>query len=463
MSLVVLTFLVGISNLCLGYALAVRCGWGPSTLQQAWQGLGAGRHSAPEIADDIEGDIAGDIKDDVEIQVDEFLDEFAETALEDLLDSDADEDLDIEPFDEAYDDDAADLATPEGPDDWNLDEKYVETSILKLNIAMMKSGARSTEIDTKLRAVRGNSDLATIQSCLAELTVDCETYLAEQAETAKRFSERIDELGELAAVGEEIEMANLEQSAQIETTVSNLRTMDFETDLEAANVRLLEEIKNLRVARHKLRDNQETAFVTIARYEERMGGIEQQLYNDPLTGLRNRIGLETALWEWWKQRRHHSRPMSAVLFDVDGMGLANEQYGSLCGDRILREIGRCIESAVSTRDLVGRLSGQRFMIVQVDVGPRAALKTFETIRQSIQKTTYIQDDQLVEVTLTGGVTEVVQDDTDVGLIERLEETLKAAKAAGKNHSFVLDLSELDPEPKLVESPNFGAKLRDVKL
>ena len=451
MSLVVMTFIVGILNLCLGYALAVRWGWGPSTLPQTLAGLGTARRPAPEI------------EDDVEIQVDKLLDEFAETSLEDLLDSDPDEDMDIEPFDEAYDEDMAAVSTLEGPDSWNLDEKYVETSILKLNIAMMKSGARATEIDTRLRSIRGNSDLPTIQSCLAGLTVDCETYLAEQSETAERFSQRVGELGELSALGEEIEMANLEQSAQIETTISNLNTMDFKSDLEAANEQLLEEIKNLRVARHKLRDNQDVAFVTIARYEDRMGTIEQQLYNDPLTGLRNRIGFETTLWEWWRQRRHHSRPMSVALFDVDGLTAVNEEYGSLCGDRIIQQIGRFIDGFVSTGDLVGRYAGQRFVVLQVDVGPRAAMKNFEVIRQTIHKTTYLQDDLPIQVTLTGGITEVMQDDTDVGLLERVEETLQAARSSGNNRAFVLDLSEMDAEPKLVESPNFGVEPKDVEL
>jgi len=451
MSLAILTFLVGILNLGLGYALAIRWGWGPGTLGQAWQDVDGGSHAAT------------DIEDDVEVQVDELLDEFAETSLEDLLDSDAGEEMDIEVFDEAYDDDVAALSTPEGPVSWNLDEKYVETSILKLNIAMMKSGARATEIDTKLRAVRGKSDHDTIQSCLATLTVDCETYLDELSEMAERFSARIGELGELASMGEEIEMANLEQSAQIETTISNLRTMDFETDLEAANERLLEEIKNLRVARHKLRDNQDAAFLTIARYEGRMGTVEQQLYNDPLTGLCNRIGLETTLWEWWRQRRQQSRPMSAALFDIDGLTAVNEQYGSLCGDRIIQQIGRFIEGSVATGDLVGRFTGQQFVVVQLDVGPRAALKHFEVIRQSIHKTTYLLDNQSIHLTLTGGITEVMQNDTDVGLLERLEETLKAARSSGGNRAFIFDPHEMDATPKLVESPNFGVEPTDVEL
>ena len=65
-----------------------------------------------------------------------------------MLDAgDADE-LSIEPFDEPYDDDAAELMNPSMPEQWDLNEKYVETSILRLNIAMIKSGVRATEIDT---------------------------------------------------------------------------------------------------------------------------------------------------------------------------------------------------------------------------------------------------------------------------------------------------------------------------
>ena len=90
-------------------------------------------------------------------------------------------------------------------------------------------------------------------------------------------------------------MGNLEQSAQVETTLNNLEYMDFSGDPEEGNQRLLEEIKNLRMARHRLRDKQEAAFLAIARCENRIDKIEKQLFIDPLTKLRNRIGLEVEL------------------------------------------------------------------------------------------------------------------------------------------------------------------------
>ena len=163
-----------------------------------------------------------------------------------MFDAGTADDLSIQPFEEPYDDDVAELMSPTMPEQWDLNEKYVETSILRLNIAMIKSGIRATEIDTRLRTCRGHSDHETIETCLRLLREDCISYLAEQSEAAEKFSARISELGELSSLGEEIEMTNLEQSAQVETTINNLEYMDFRSDPEAANQRLLEEIKNLR-------------------------------------------------------------------------------------------------------------------------------------------------------------------------------------------------------------------------
>jgi diguanylate cyclase (GGDEF)-like protein len=396
-------------------------------------------------------------------EVEDLLETLIASPLDDLLDDEPEEELDIEPFDEAYDDDVAKLLGPEQTDNWNLDEKYIETSILKLNIAMMKNGVRATEVDSRLRAARGRADTDTVRSCLAQLKEDCETYLAEQAEASEKFVNRIEELGELSALGEEVEMTNLEQAAQIETTLSNLASMDFESDLESAVERLLEELKNLRMARHKLRDNQEAAFLTIARYENRLEVIEPQLFNDPLTGLRNRIGLEVTLAEWWKQGRHKSRQFSVALLDVDRFGPLNERHGSAVCDRILQQLGRFVENSANTADVVARFAGQRFFILQVDLGPRTAMKNVEIIRQKIEKTTFVHGDEQIRLTLCGGITEVVADDRDVVVLKRLERTVAAAKNGGSNRLFTFDSSKLDAEPELVESPSFGAQESEIIL
>ncbi len=451
-----LFLLVGVVNLCLGYAAATYLGYAPPGLMEAWHTLSAYTCQAKEEVEEEEEEISDEA-------AEEMLAEMVASPLDNMLDDAVDEDefddrLEVEEY-EDLEDDSVEMLQVDGTEAWNLDEKYVETSILKLNISMMKSGIRAVDLDTRLRACRGHSDLETIEACLNELKEDCETYLAEQNEAGERFAERISEMGELSSLGDEIDMTNLEQASQIETTLSNITHMDFKSDLETANGRLLGEIKNLRVARHKLRDSRDVAFLAVARYEKRLDKIEKRLYHDPLTKIRNRIGLETTLWSWWQQGRHESRQMSAAMFDIDGFDKFNEDHGLKIGDRVLQEVARLIERNAGKGNLVGRFAGQKFIVVTMDAGPRAAIKTIETIRQKIAKIKFIDEKQELWVTVGVGHTEVSPADTEEALFERLDEALKAAKKIGANAAVTHDRTVAMP----IQSPEFGAAETVINL
>jgi len=445
MGLFWLLFVLGAFNVCLGYALAVYLGYGLPSLRDAWIALGA---------ESFPGGMSG-----VGLATPREPPAQAPASLDGLLDTDAAEHLEVEPYDEPYDDDVAELLRPESPEVWDLNEKFVETSILRLNVAMMKSGARATEIDTRLREVLGRADAGTIQRSLDELKTDCELYLAEHSDAAARLHNRINELGELRKLGEQVETANMEQVSQIETTLSNLSHMDFRSDPETAAMRLLTEIGHLRLARHKLRDSQEEAFLVIARYENRLDKIEQRLFTDPLTKLRNRIGLETTLWEWWQAGRHRTKQICAALVDLDGFGKINEQYGSRIGDRVLCRVGQLLLEAAGPADLAARYAGQRFALVLLDSGPRAAIKSVELFRQTLERTTFRHDEIEIRLTVCGAVTEARPDDAYNAVFARLEEPLKQAKQAGPNRSVLADRGAAEP----IESPNLGAKYVEIAV
>ncbi len=457
MSYLVLTLTVAVLNLCLGYLVAVRLGYGPPTVRDD----GERGHSDGAAAGARAGHPAATAP-----PADARIEPIASVSLEEML-----AEPDDDPFGDgvfsAFDDHDAEAAEgyvsnePECDylEIWNLNEKFVETSILKLNVAMMKSGAKAKDLDTRLRAAQGRPDAETIRACLGELVADCESYLAEQSEAAERFAARIEELGELRSLGERIEMANMEQAAQIETTLSNLRFMDLESDPEAAKRRLLEEIKNLRAARHRLRDDQERAFLAIARYEGRMAKIETRLFHDSLTRLRNRIGLETTLWQWWQEGRHRTKQLCAALFDVDGFGQLNEDHGLMVADRILDELGQILERSADECDLVGRFAGQQFLLVAVNAGRARGTKSAEMIRQSIERTTFLNGQREIRVTVGIGISEASPDDTDEALLARLEKALRRAKAVGPNRSFYVD----ERTAELVEAPNLGAKYTEIAV
>ena len=457
--------LIAVVNLCLGFVAAIHLGYGPPSVSAAWQvWLGQGHVAsgrsirAAQAPFDVDRDMSQmSISDD---------------DLGDLLDEDPEDDIladamrdEVPRGNEPGENESPEesgietLVDPNAPENWDLNEKFVETSVLKLNIAMMKSGARATDIDLRLRSCADKPDLETIRTCAALLKEDCEAYLAEQEEATEKMRDRLEEFGDLKSLAEDIELSNMEQAAQIETTLNNLAFMDLESDLEAANLRLQEELSNLREARHKLRDGQDVAFAKIAQSENRMDKIHKPLFNDQLTGVRSRVGLEATLFDWWQAGKHKTRQMNAVLLDIDNFGDVNKQHGPSIGDKVLAEIAQLIDGQIGGGDLLGRHAGQRFLLILLDKGPRAAMKTAEFIRQSVQRISFVSDGIEFNLTMRGGYTEITPQDTPETFLRRLETSLRDAKAAGPNQAFLHD----GRHSEIVHSPDLRAKDRKVKL
>lgn len=341
---------------------------------------------------------------------------------------------------------------------WNLDEKYVENALLKLSVAILRTAAATTEIDTRLRASQGNCDAPTARQGAEQLRQACETYLLEQCQVGEEFHQRLGELGELGSVGEQIEMANFELAAQLETTLSNLAHMDLDKDPKQAADRMLAEIAKLRASLHKLRDDHERAFLAIARQEGRLPQIEESLKVDGLTKLSNRIGVETTLQQWcdenWRQQE-----LVLSLLDLDGFKAVNEEHGGLAGDRVIYHMAQYLLGAAGEGNLVCRFAGQQFLIVNVNLGPRTVTKQVELIRQSIERMTFTRGGKNFHLTASVAVTPVKPDDTPDRLFSRLQEAMSQAKQSGRNRTCLQD----GPDTQWIQSPNLGAEYRDILI
>ncbi len=480
--MMVLVLVVALVNLALGYFLAVHFGYGPPGLIEAWEALFAA--PAPSVRDRPAEPTAEQSErtgEQAEAEPSQPLDEGSQPGeqTEARGEQAQTDDEQPQPPDELNEPDepAEPLDDPAQPDDGpaqadvvpaesersarnpavedagHLDDTYVEVCILKLNVAMLESGDRCTAIDSRLRACRGQTDAETIAECLKLLEEDCRTYLAAQSRAARQLRDRVDEFGELSDLAEEIELANLEQAAQIETTLSNLQHMDFTSDLEAAGERLVAELGKLREARNRLHDNQEAAFLAVARHQQRLDKIEPRLHHDPLTDLLNRIGMEVTMAQWWQEGRQRSRTITAAMLDINGFAHLNQQHGPAVADRVLAGLGRLLHSAAAGADLLGRFSGQQFLVVKLDEGARAAIRRAETIRQSIQRSTFHAEGKDLHLTASAGYAAVLPEDTLQDLFDRLRAALKEAKQAGDNQAFFHDGQRIEQ----ILPPHLGAK------
>ncbi|MGN6107266.1 MAG: sensor domain-containing diguanylate cyclase, partial [Kofleriaceae bacterium] len=147
---------------------------------------------------------------------------------------------------------------------------------------------------------------------------------------------------------------------------------------------------------------------------------------DELTGLPNRRALRQRL-ELAAAEAARGRTFAVAIADVDHFKRVNDTHGHPTGDRVLVEVARALAQAVRRGDLVARLGGEEFCIVQADVTPSQGEALVERLRAAVA-----QIAAPVAVTASFGVchssTTAVPDE----MLAAADAALYRAKAAGRN-------------------------------
>ncbi len=95
--------------------------------------------------------------------------------------------------------------------------------------------------------------------------------------------------------------------------------------------------------------------------------LERQALTDPLTGLGNRLLIDSRL-EHAMSRLDRRETLVAVAFiDLDGLKPINDAHGHAVGDAVLIEIGRRLASVTRPYDTVGRIGGDEFVVLCEDL------------------------------------------------------------------------------------------------
>jgi len=161
--------------------------------------------------------------------------------------------------------------------------------------------------------------------------------------------------------------------------------------------------------------------------------VERLAITDSLTGLYVRRYFSERAAEEAKRSKRHKFNFAFLLFDIDDFKRANDTYGHLVGDVVLKEIGRIIKESVREIDLACRYGGEEFALVLPETGPESAKVVAERIRKKVEAYTFKAYDETVRLTISVGAASYPQDSADfAGLIEKADAALYAAKKSGKN-------------------------------
>jgi diguanylate cyclase (GGDEF)-like protein len=94
--------------------------------------------------------------------------------------------------------------------------------------------------------------------------------------------------------------------------------------------------------------------------------LRRRADTDPLTGLPNRNRLQ-AFFASGMQRRGPRDGIAFHYIDLDGFKPVNDAYGHTVGDEVLRVIAQRLQQVVRRDDLVVRMGGDEFAIVQTGI------------------------------------------------------------------------------------------------
>ncbi len=130
--------------------------------------------------------------------------------------------------------------------------------------------------------------------------------------------------------------------------------------------------------------------------------VEQLAYTDPLTGLRNRRGLDEALERAEARARRYGTPAAVALLDVDGLKAVNDRHGHAAGDALLQEVAAALVEGARTADVVARVGGDEFAVLLLGTSTAGATLFLERVRRLAPRVV-LGDDTAVPVGFTAGV------------------------------------------------------------
>ncbi len=196
-------------------------------------------------------------------------------------------------------------------------------------------------------------------------------------------------------------------------------------------------------------------YVVSVRNISRRKAAEQRLAHlaahDALTGLANRTLLQDRLEAEMARARRTGAGLAVLCLDLDGFKRVNDSLGHEAGDAVLRTVAERLKQATRGEDLVARVGGDEFVVVQAaEVDPQAGADVLAARLISLVSAPMDFRGETISVGLSVGVAaasaaEVARGLSLGGLLRAGDLALYAAKAAGRGRAMLADLSQIEVE------------------
>ena len=153
---------------------------------------------------------------------------------------------------------------------------------------------------------------------------------------------------------------------------------------------------------------------------------------DTLTGVPNRAAFDERISAEFARHQRHHRKLSLAIIDIDKFKNVNDSFGHKAGDKVLRNVAQICASNVRNGDLFARYGGEEFALVLPETGLEQAHIVAEKLREEIASKRFYYNKQRVPITVSIGIAEVKDRETEENTFSRADQALYMAKQRGRN-------------------------------
>lgn len=167
-----------------------------------------------------------------------------------------------------------------------------------------------------------------------------------------------------------------------------------------------------------------------------------QATHDSLTGLPGRMVIADYVDERLGLATYRPHPIAVLLIDIDGFRLINDSLGQAIGDALLISVGRRVQSTIGLDGLVGRTSGDEFVVVVDDVDGRGAQHLADVLRTVLAEpfTTAAAGDVYIAASIGVTVAYAGENTSSAILLQEADTAMYGAKDQGRDTVVMFDHS-----------------------
>lgn len=163
--------------------------------------------------------------------------------------------------------------------------------------------------------------------------------------------------------------------------------------------------------------------------------LEKLSVTDKLTGVFNRIKLDSVLENEVRRAERYEGALSLIILDIDHFKTINDTYGHQTGDSVLAEFANLLKSSVRVTDTVGRWGGEEFLIICPETDGKGVFHMAESIREKIEAHNF---ETAGRVTASLGTATYRSKEKEKDMISRADKGLYEAKKSGRNRTVTVE-------------------------